>query len=381
MYYIHKDHLGSINVITNDNAAIVEEQSFDAWGRRRNPTNWTYTSIAKPTITDRGYTGHEHLDQFNLINMNGRVYDPLIGRMLSPDITVQAPGNSQSFNRYSYCLNNPLKYTDPSGWFTNNTTNTLGEKIGDNPGFTPAVWEIIQAVYHNTPEGTKMTYSGEGAQMMAVIWTDLGNPQGVYFANGGQYGFLLPVATVTAKAHYKTTLAYKIFGELASGKNTSNANPYMPPTKIPFPDINVSLDPTIKYKQITGRWISGSMELQSYTKTTTHKGNPYISNTFHSQSLDRLATDISSPIAKISVGANGDFKAGNNWLTIGTNNDGRLIVDMSLPAGNGSTVGTQIAWDPQNTINAGTYLLDAINSGMNNLFIWGPIPLLPAYSF
>ena len=47
--------------------------------------------------------------------MNGRLYDPVLGRFFSPDNYVQMPDNSQNFNRYSYCLNNPLKYTDPSG--------------------------------------------------------------------------------------------------------------------------------------------------------------------------------------------------------------------------------------------------------------------------
>ena len=51
--------------------------------------------------------------------MNGRLYDPILGRFFSPDNYVQLPDNSQSFNRYSYCLNNPLKYTDPTGEFWN----------------------------------------------------------------------------------------------------------------------------------------------------------------------------------------------------------------------------------------------------------------------
>lgn len=55
------------------------------------------------------------LGEFGIINMNGRLYDPLLGRFLSPDRYIQSPDNSQNFNRYSYCLNNPLKYTDPSG--------------------------------------------------------------------------------------------------------------------------------------------------------------------------------------------------------------------------------------------------------------------------
>ncbi len=51
------------------------------------------------------------------IDMGGRMYDPVLSRFLNPDIVVQFPENSQSYNRYSYALNNPLKYTDPSGWF------------------------------------------------------------------------------------------------------------------------------------------------------------------------------------------------------------------------------------------------------------------------
>ena len=82
--------------------------------------------IDMPTWFNRGYTGHacpefgrrEHLKEFDLINMNGRLYDPIPGRMLSADNHVQAPGASQSYNRYSYAFNNPLKYTDPDGEIT-----------------------------------------------------------------------------------------------------------------------------------------------------------------------------------------------------------------------------------------------------------------------
>lgn len=111
------DHLGSISLIYDQNGQVVAKQSFDAWGRFRNPDDWTYTtgSITNPEWLTRGYTGHEHLQHFNLIHMNGRVYAPLEGRMLSPDNYVQSPNYSQSYNRYSYVFNNPLKYNDPSG--------------------------------------------------------------------------------------------------------------------------------------------------------------------------------------------------------------------------------------------------------------------------
>jgi RHS repeat-associated protein len=71
---------------------------------------------AQPALLlGRGYTGHEHLPEFGLINMNARLYDPVLGRFLNADPYVQAPDNTQNFNRYSYAFNNPLIYTDPDG--------------------------------------------------------------------------------------------------------------------------------------------------------------------------------------------------------------------------------------------------------------------------
>jgi RHS repeat-associated protein len=117
LHYISRDYLGSITHITNSNGSVVQELSYDAWGRLRNPANrQAYAPGEEPELfLGRGYTGHEHLTQFGLINMNARLYDPAVGRFLSADPYVQMPDFSQSFNRYSYALNNPLKYTDPSG--------------------------------------------------------------------------------------------------------------------------------------------------------------------------------------------------------------------------------------------------------------------------
>jgi RHS repeat-associated protein len=111
MFYAHKDHLGSILKITKGDGTNVFTAQYDAWGNR---TTYTYNA-QQFFLFHRGYTGHEHLPEFGLINMNGRMYDPIVGRFLSPDPYVQAPGFSQAFNRYSYCWNNPLIYTDPSG--------------------------------------------------------------------------------------------------------------------------------------------------------------------------------------------------------------------------------------------------------------------------
>ena len=117
MHYVHTDHLGSLNVITSQSGSIEQEMSFDAWGNRRDPNTWqNLTSAPTNLVTDRGFTGHEHMDGFKLINMNGRVYDPVLGRFLSADKIIQNPVGTQSYNRYSYCVNNPLMFTDPSGY-------------------------------------------------------------------------------------------------------------------------------------------------------------------------------------------------------------------------------------------------------------------------
>ena len=113
-HYVLKDHLGSWTTITDAQGNVVREQGFDAWGAMRDPDTWT-GAVAQQPMFDRGYTGHEHLNGFGLINMNGRMYDPVVSTFLSVDNYVQCPDFSQNFNRYSYCFNNPLKYTDPSG--------------------------------------------------------------------------------------------------------------------------------------------------------------------------------------------------------------------------------------------------------------------------
>lgn len=115
IFYIAQDHLGSIIALIDEDGNKMEEFSYDAWGRKRNASDWTDHNVTASQYIHRGYTGHEHLDQFNLINMNGRLYDPLVGRMLSPDNFVQDVTNTQGYNRYSYVVNNPLKYTDPTG--------------------------------------------------------------------------------------------------------------------------------------------------------------------------------------------------------------------------------------------------------------------------
>ncbi|MBR4593789.1 MAG: VCBS repeat-containing protein [Bacteroidaceae bacterium] len=101
------DHLGSLMSMA-DNSDWCFDAHYDPWGHREVSYPYLYS-------IERGFTGHEQLDGLRLIDMGGRMYDPQLGRFLSPDNFVQAPDDPQNYNRYSYCLNNPLKYTDSDG--------------------------------------------------------------------------------------------------------------------------------------------------------------------------------------------------------------------------------------------------------------------------
>jgi RHS repeat-associated protein len=116
--YFHQDNLGSIAVLTDETGHVVERDSYDPWGKRRflNGQDDPTGSLANLSQTSRGFTGQEMLASVGLVHLNGRVYDPYVGRMLSADPVVGDPLNGQTWNRYSYVGNNPLAFTDPTGY-------------------------------------------------------------------------------------------------------------------------------------------------------------------------------------------------------------------------------------------------------------------------
>jgi len=201
-YFTYKDHLGTIVAITDINGNAVKEFNYDAWGLilrgsfafwqygklglsnslNISPEDWTYELDATPsTLTwfKRGYTGHEHLDEFGLINMNSRLYDPKIGRMLSPDNYIQSAGYSQNYNRYSYVWNNPMKYTDPSGdlVFTALAVYTLF--------FTDFGYDVQKYV---SPVAVKFNLGYGSGGFHAGVETSIGVPKSVPFSVRDHYG-------------------------------------------------------------------------------------------------------------------------------------------------------------------------------------------------
>ena len=150
--YLHRDHLGSITAVTDKDAVLLAEYSFDSWGAYRNKDSWQpLAPSSKPdtsAASNWGYTGHEQLDHLDLVHMNGRIYDANLGRFLSADPIVQASGDLQSYNRYSYVRNNPLKYVDPSGysWLSKQwkrVKNAVSDAWNDIVEFHEKYWEAI----------------------------------------------------------------------------------------------------------------------------------------------------------------------------------------------------------------------------------------------
>lgn len=121
--YLLRDHLGSVEKVTDETGSVLMTQAFDPFGERRSDTWLTsITDVETDALletmevaTSRGYTGHEHLSRTGIIHMNGRIYDAQLGKFLSPDPIV-VPEKTQSWNRYSYVMNSPNSYTDPTGY-------------------------------------------------------------------------------------------------------------------------------------------------------------------------------------------------------------------------------------------------------------------------
>jgi RHS repeat-associated protein len=136
-----KDRLGSTTTFADHNGNGTSYRYFDPFGKPRSGDRSLLSSLnlapqlANNTLdidmaTRRGFTDHEHLDEVELIHMNGRVYDYNLGRFLSVDPFIQSPGDSQSVNPYSYLMNNPLAGTDPTGYCAA-ATGTRIKSCGD----------------------------------------------------------------------------------------------------------------------------------------------------------------------------------------------------------------------------------------------------------
>jgi RHS repeat-associated protein len=121
--YVHTDKMGTPTVISNSAGAVNERmyddpfgQHIDFYGDVLSPSGIGGSPNTASGDVRIGFTGQEKDDEMGLVNMRGRMYDPAARHLLSADPHVTQPANAQSYNRYSYVMNNPTNLTDPSGY-------------------------------------------------------------------------------------------------------------------------------------------------------------------------------------------------------------------------------------------------------------------------
>lgn len=212
LYYPYTDHLGSIVALTDGQGIVLQRQAFDAWGRRRNPRDWETNDRMTPRSGFewlRGYTGHEHLDSFGLINMNARLYDPKMGRMLSVDNYVSDATSAMAYNRYTYALNNPISYIDPTGNDPVTVAIIIGAVVGAyiggstaNGNYDPTLWDYSSGKTWGYMVGGAITGAASGyvgatiaagggfmANTAGIMASSFTNSLGTAVYTGGQSDF------------------------------------------------------------------------------------------------------------------------------------------------------------------------------------------------
>ena len=189
LYYAYADNQGSLIALTDDAGTVLQKYAYDPWGARRNPDNWTL-SATPPSggwgAINRGYTGHEHLDAFGIINMNGRVYDPLTAQFFSPDPFITDQANWLCYNRYAYCRFDPLGRTDPSGYedepYGRHGEFYGGGGYGGNSFYGSVYGNYVPSCYYNYYNQSPLSYSFHGGSN----WWEFGgsNANGVNIVSG-----------------------------------------------------------------------------------------------------------------------------------------------------------------------------------------------------
>lgn len=128
-WYLHRDQLGSVLRVTDSKGRIAARYWYDSWGRQVQAVLVGAGGDLGP-LWRGGFTGHDLLGGATLVDMGGRVYDPGTGMFVSADPVSLVTGYTQTLGRFTYALNNPLKYTDPTGLWP-----SIGGILGAIGGF------------------------------------------------------------------------------------------------------------------------------------------------------------------------------------------------------------------------------------------------------
>ena len=215
------DHLGSTDAITNAQGQVVEDLSFDAFGQKRSGADWSQSTsylFSPLSITSKGYTGHEMLDEVGVIHMNGRTYDPRLGRFMQSDIFVDGARDTQGYNRYTYVRNNPLAYTDPSGFLKGGSGFGIVSAFAFGiPGiiFRDALQNLFQKDWFSSLASFGCTFVGPACSATVAALSATANGAGLY--DGIRAG---------ARTYVTSTVSQKISGGIAGVDNVWEARLY-----------------------------------------------------------------------------------------------------------------------------------------------------------
>ncbi|HVX91557.1 MAG TPA: RHS repeat-associated core domain-containing protein, partial [Candidatus Paceibacterota bacterium] len=185
--YFVLDHLDSVSVVTDGGGTAIARESFDAWGRQRNANGTDDPACALGTSSPntRRFTSQEHIDALCLINLNARLYDPTIGRFLTPDSVVPDPSDAQSYNRYTYVDNRPLSFTDPtgqSGCQSNSAETGCWNPGSQADGADPYAHPEMEGVFLGSAAGAA---SAAGAKNITISRNSDGSQQVTFTCSGG----------------------------------------------------------------------------------------------------------------------------------------------------------------------------------------------------
>jgi RHS repeat-associated protein len=194
VYYYHTDHLGSSTVVTNSSGTSVQTLAYYPYGSTR-------VNSGSQNVHHK-YTGQELDDSTGLYYYGARYYDPVIGRFISPDKVGIKLGNPQTLNRYSYVLNNPLRYTDPDGQEIDERTGSVVEIIQGDDGSR----SLVVVAGPNSPDSSVrgQTYVAEvnsSGQVTQAGWGENSAERGAalraeYIRSGDPRVYAVPAPTV-----------------------------------------------------------------------------------------------------------------------------------------------------------------------------------------
>lgn len=357
LYNIGRDYLGSVTHVATSAGVLVAEYSYDPWGRLRDPeTLEIYEYGDEPDLfLGRGFTGHEHLSWCGLINMNARLYDPTYGRFLSPDPYVQAPDFTQNFNRYSYALNNPLKYSDESGEVV---ISALLISIGIGAIINIAFnWNYIDSL----GEGALVALSGAAAGALAVFTG--GSSLGAQVAIGLGTGALNSVTSNYVKqcgASGNGLFDWKELGRAAmsgafTGAITAGANNLINTGRISHFLDKMDIDKKLM-RNVVGNTIEG-MQTGIIAGAANGIGEQFVSKGFQNWDWSKIGL---SAISGIAIG--GSLGAINGVITEG-------IYQKQLDKGYGNFYNSDVAEALGE--RAGDVAANLEASGLGNLWSLG----------